>query len=200
MLSRDLFVKLPKLMAVIIFLTGFMPLCACQAQEMPPSADNDVQSEEIAQEAAYEEPQPTPQMYEESYGDSYQSLAANMTRLTWQHDLKTSLSLAKHAQKLVLIDFYTDWCGWCKRLDRDVYANARIAQFVDSQFVPLKLNAEDNGEGQAFAKKLEIRGYPCTVVLDSNGKVKGMFYGYRKPAEFPAELTKAAGLQPNTPM
>lgn len=176
---RALGKELPKILAASIFLAGLMPLVYCQAQSMEP------------------------EMYEESSlaeNDNNGALAANMTRLTWQHDLKTSLNMAKRTQKLVLIDVYTDWCGWCKRLDRDVYANAKIAQFVDSQFVPLKMNAEDNGEGQAFAKKHEIRGYPCTVVLDASGNVKGLFYGYRKPNEFPAELAKAAGLQSNTPM
>lgn len=185
---RALGKELPKILAVSIFLAGLLPLVYCQAQTA-----GDVDDISAIQEAL-EEPQPTPEMYEES------SLAANMTHLKWQHDLRTSLSMAKRTQKLVLIDVYTDWCGWCKRLDRDVYSNAKIAQFVDSQFVPLKMDAEDNGEGQAFAKKLEIRGYPCTVVLDANGKVRGMFYGYRKPNEFPAELSKAAGLQPTTPM
>lgn len=169
-------------------LAAFAPL-SCQAQE---SQTEDME----AMQEAYEMPQPTQEMYDESAT----SVAANLTRLTWQHDLKTSLHMAKNSQKLVLIDVYTDWCGWCKRLDRDVYANARIAQFIDSQFVPMKMNAEDNGEGQAFAKKHEIRGYPCTIVLDSDGHVKGMFYGYRKPNEFPAELAKAAGIQANQPM
>ncbi|MBX9877107.1 MAG: thioredoxin family protein [Candidatus Obscuribacterales bacterium] len=188
---------------VTICLAGLAPLGYCQdavpvAGQMPPAEGANWQE-------TLEMPEATPQMYEESYGNGYvmdgsPALAANMTRLTWQHDLRTSLSKAKREQKLVLIDVYTDWCGWCKRLDRDVYSNARIAQYVDSQFVPLKMDAEDGGEGQEFARKHEIRGYPCTVVLDSNGQVKGMFYGYRKPNEFPAELAKAAGLQPNTPM
>lgn len=174
---RALLRNVPKILAATIILAGLSPLVYSSAQELP---------------EAYEQP-----IYDE---ENLGALAANTTRLTWQHDLKTSLRMAKQAQKLVLIDVYTDWCGWCKRLDRDVYANAKIAQFVDSQFVPLKIDAEDGGEGQAFAKKLEIRGYPCTVVLDGAGNVKGMFYGYRKPNEFPAELAKAAGIQANLSM
>lgn len=183
---RAVLKNLPKMLAAAIILAGLFPLVYLSAQELPPS------NEYPETEMPYEQP---------SYEDeSNGALAANTTRLTWQHDLKTSLRMAKQAQKLVLIDVYTDWCGWCKRLDRDVYANARIAQFVDSKFVPLKMDAEDGGEGQAFAKKLEIRGYPCTVVLDGSGNVKGMFYGYRKPNEFPAELGKAAGIQANLSM
>lgn len=190
---RGLVNTLPKLVAVSIILAGFASPNSCQAQN--------TEDMEALQEA-YEIPQATPEMYQESQASegSDGALAANLTRLTWQHDLRTSLSMAKRSQKLVLVDVYTSWCGWCKRLDRDVYANPNIARFVDSQFVPVKINAEDNGEGAAFAKKLEIRGYPCTVVLDSDGHVKGLFYGYRKPNEFPAELAKAAGIQPNTQM
>ena len=102
--------------------------------------------------------------------------------------------MARTSKKMVVVDVYTDWCGWCKRLDREVYSAPSIGQLVGSKFVPLKLDAEDGGEGETFAKKWKIRGYPCTVVMDSTGTVKGMFYGYKKISEFPEELFKTAGI------
>ncbi|MDE6694218.1 MAG: DUF255 domain-containing protein, partial [Bacteroidales bacterium] len=44
--------------------------------------------------------------------------------------------------KKVYIDVYTDWCGWCKRLDATSFANPEIIAYVNSMFLPVKLNAE----------------------------------------------------------
>jgi len=104
--------------------------------------------------------------------------------LVWQTDINRAMKMARDSNKMVLVDVYTDWCGWCKRLDRDTYTNAEVVKFVNAQFVPLKLDAEDGGPGQAFAEQYQISGFPCIIMLDAQGKQKGVFYGYRKAEQF----------------
>ena len=42
----------------------------------------------------------------------------------------------------VLIDLYTNWCGWCKRMDKDTYSNPNLATYLNENFYTVKFNAE----------------------------------------------------------
>jgi thiol:disulfide interchange protein len=53
-----------------------------------------------------------------------------------------ALSDAKTQNKLVLVDVYTDWCGWCKKLDRDVYPSAEVQKELKTYFTATKIDAE----------------------------------------------------------
>src|SRR5688572_24639832 len=48
----------------------------------------------------------------------------------------------KTQQKPFLIDFYTDWCGWCKHMMKTTYSNAALASYINANFYPVKFNAE----------------------------------------------------------
>lgn len=53
-----------------------------------------------------------------------------------------AIELNKEQQKNILIDVYTDWCGYCKKMDRDTYENTVIAELINENFYAVKLNAE----------------------------------------------------------
>ncbi|GAE85688.1 thioredoxin fold domain-containing protein [Bacteroides reticulotermitis] len=80
-----------------------------------------------------------------------------------------ALKAAKTEQKLVFMDFYTDWCGPCKMMMRDVFPKKEVADFMNKKFVNIKLNAEK--EGQELAKKYKVAAYPTFIVIDANEKI-----------------------------
>jgi thiol-disulfide isomerase/thioredoxin len=77
--------------------------------------------------------------------------------IAWEHDLRAALNNAEDGNRVVVVDVYTDWCGWCKKMDRDIYSDPQVAA-LGGDAVFLKLNAEDQGEGQRFAREAGVRG------------------------------------------
>jgi thiol:disulfide interchange protein len=97
--------------------------------------------------------------------------------IKWHRDLRQAIEVARAEGKLVVVDLYTDWCGWCRKMDKTVYADPAIVA-LSRQEVFVKINAEDGGEGQQFARKMRVRGYPTTIILDGQGKVLSVAQGY----------------------
>ncbi len=117
-------------------------------------------------------------------------------------DFENALEKAKTGNKRVIVDIYTDWCGWCKKMDVDVYGNSEIKKIIDENFVFVKLDAECNDKlsyngkqytEQELAAYFEASGYPTTVFLEPDGKLIEFKYdkfvmknipGYFKAGEF----------------
>lgn len=96
--------------------------------------------------------------------------------------LNEGLAAAKATGKNVLVDVYTDWCGFCHKLDKEVFAVAPVAPYLAENFVCIRINAEDQAEGQAFARKSGVRAFPTSIFLNSKGDQISQFAGF-KPAE-----------------
>lgn len=59
----------------------------------------------------------------------------------------------KSEPRVIIMDIYTDWCYWCKVMERNTYSNPVVAAYVDGKFYPVKFNAESRGrllEGTIF--------------------------------------------------
>jgi thiol:disulfide interchange protein len=97
--------------------------------------------------------------------------------IQWQGDLRRAQQIARSDGKLIVADVYTDWCGWCKKMDETIYSDPTIVG-LSRQEVFLKVNAEDRGQGQQFARQMGVSGYPTTIVLDSTGRVLAAKSGY----------------------
>jgi thiol:disulfide interchange protein len=110
--------------------------------------------------------------------------------ITWSTQVESSFDAAKRAHKYVLADVYTDWCGWCKRLDQQTFSDDKMISFLNGKFVCIKANAEDNGEGAKLAQKYKVAGFPCALVFDQSGKYIGKISGFFEPEEYQAQVTK----------
>ena|GEM_PF-2231582 len=108
---------------------------------------------------------------------SVKERAALSGAIAWQRDLRRAGEVAHAEDKLIVADVYTDWCGWCKRMDETIYSDPAIVA-LSRQQVFVKVNAEDRGQGQRFAQEMGVRGYPTTIILDSQGRVLNIARGY----------------------
>ncbi|MFI5221968.1 MAG: thioredoxin family protein [Bacteroidia bacterium] len=112
-------------------------------------------------------------------------------------------TLAKKKKKLMLVDVYTDWCGWCKRMDRDAYGQAEVIDLVSGNFIAIKFNPEVNAQynfegklynGRELAGVLSenrLNGYPTTIFVQPVTAAKKMVVGYRNAEQMKAELVSA---------
>ena len=88
---------------------------------------------------------------------------------------------AKAENKMIFVDFYTQWCGPCKMLAKKVFPTQEVGDFLNAGYISLKLDAEN--EGMELAKSIKVEAYPTLAVFDANGKLIGSFTGYREPEE-----------------
>ena len=110
--------------------------------------------------------------------------------------------------KKVFIDVYTDWCGWCKKMDRDTFEKSEIADYMNEHYYAVKFNAEQKedivlGEqtfkfvanGRRGYHELAVAlmngklSYPTVVVMNEKFKLLQPIPGYRGPSEMKKVLT-----------
>ncbi len=103
----------------------------------------------------------------------------------WQRDLPKALAVAEREGKLVMVDFYTDWCGWCRKLDETTFTDPAVRQAL-GQLVAVKLDAERGGRDAA--RRYRVAGYPTLLFLDARGVEVGRIPGYLPPRAFLEEL------------
>lgn len=94
-----------------------------------------------------------------------------------------------NTDKLVLVDFETEWCVWCDRLDTDTYTDQRVIEFAKKNLISKKIDAEKNN-GPQQKKKYRVMGYPTILLLDSEGNEIDRIVGYRPSDEFLNELNR----------
>lgn len=80
---------------------------------------------------------------------------------TWSETIKKAAS----ENKLIFIDFYTQWCGPCYNMAKDVFTKSEVGQFYNQHFINVKIDAE-NGEGIELARKYKVRSYPTYAYID----------------------------------
>jgi thioredoxin len=102
--------------------------------------------------------------------------------------LSEALQRAAAEGKPAMIDVYTDWCRWCDTLDARTYSDNVVASYINSQVIPIKIDAE-KGEGTDIAKKYAVRGYPTILLMGADGEEIDRIVGYMPPEKFLPEIT-----------
>jgi protein disulfide-isomerase len=105
----------------------------------------------------------------------------------WLTDYKKAQEEAKASNKLLLLNFTgSDWCGWCIKLDKDVFSKPEFKQYASKNLVLLTIDfprakqqsAEVKRQNQGLASHYQVSGFPTIVVLNGDGRKVWEYPGY----------------------
>ncbi len=88
---------------------------------------------------------------------------------------------AGHSNKIVLVDFYTTWCGPCKMLDKNTWTDPQVIHLLEQKTVALRVDAEKE---TALSGRYKIQAYPSVLLIKPDGTEIDRLVGYRDPKGF----------------
>ncbi|MBB4807883.1 thioredoxin-related protein [Chryseobacterium defluvii] len=116
-------------------------------------------------------------------------ISLSFAQVQWM-TIEEALKAQKNNPKKILIDFYADWCGPCKTMDKNTYGHPIIAEILNGNYYPVKFNAEEKSSIEIFGRTfsntnteqkrgrnslheftqyMNVGAVPSTVFLDENG-------------------------------
>lgn len=124
--------------------------------------------------------------------------------MTWEE----AMDAMEEEPKKMFIDVYTDWCGWCKRMDASTFTDHDVIEYMNENYYAVKFDAEGDGDKEYLGKTLTFRsdagrrgvhdlaivllngrlGYPSFVYLDEDQKSLKISPGYKTPEVILAEM------------
>lgn len=107
----------------------------------------------------------------------------------WEHDYQSALKRAKAEKKVIFMDLWTEWCGPCQHLQKNVFPSAEgtaaLAHVIPFSSLVQKRDGTPVAEGTKLAEKFQLNAYPTMVILDADGKeLRRQVGAFRTGGEF----------------
>ena len=105
--------------------------------------------------------------------------------LQWGTDLNQALADAKATNKSVFVDFYADWCSYCKEMDSGAYTSTQVMEKLNQSYVLVKVDVDENPD---LSTKYQAYSLPTMVILDSSGNEIKRITGYQTPDQLLSKI------------
>ncbi|HEX8834186.1 MAG TPA: thioredoxin fold domain-containing protein [Abditibacteriaceae bacterium] len=115
-------------------------------------------------------------------------LSGSHASIAWTGSFEDAMKKARATGKPIMLGFYTDWCGWCKKLEKDVYTAPAVVE-ESRNFINVKVNAEKRSD---IAQQYGVSGFPTILWIKSDGRIIDRLPGYAEAPEFAQWMRSAA--------
>jgi len=95
-------------------------------------------------------------------------------RVQWQ-GYEEGKKIAAESHKKILMYFRTDWCGYCRKMEKTTFEDSKVLSYIKENFVPIKVQGEKETQ---IASEYGVSGYPHSWFLDQDGEKLRMIRGY----------------------
>ena len=131
---------------------------------------------------------------EPSAGEATEKVSSDKKKaeLVW-YKYDEGLAKAEKEKKHLMVHFYTNWCGWCKKMDKGTFSDEEIIKVLNESYVPIKINGQSGEMVMVDGKEISerqvageygVRAYPITWFLKPSGERIAPRRGYVGAEEF----------------
>lgn len=108
-------------------------------------------------------------------------------RISWLEDHKAAVEQARKSNKPTIVYVTAEYCGYCRKMDREVWSTNDVIETINANFVALRIDAEEH---EKLVAQLDVRAYPTTLVFDAAGKHITMAEGFLSRSDLLKLLAK----------
>lgn len=109
--------------------------------------------------------------------------------LEFTTDGAAALKQAKEEGKMIMIDFYAEWCGPCKQMEREAFEDESVVEIL-KDVITVRIDIDDTSKNGRLIKKFRPDSIPLVVFLNSDGEEIGRTVGYAGVERFKKDIKK----------
>ena len=106
--------------------------------------------------------------------ESILPISVNSSGIKW-YSYEEGIERGKEEKKNVFLNFYTQWCGYCKKMDKETFANSSIIAYLNENFISIKVNSDKERQ---IANYYYVNGLPTSWFLSKEGSKISSLPGY----------------------
>jgi thiol:disulfide interchange protein len=112
--------------------------------------------------------------------------------IDWETDYDVALKKAKQENKIVMAFVYTDWCPYCRKMQKETFMDADVEKKATASFIAVKINPDKSTSRKRLAESWGVKGYPNIIFFDAGGTKIDHIKGAMDAKGFLSRMERAA--------